>query len=52
LYDEYVGSEKMSGVDRVYSPREIKQVVHEERLETGIPYVKVEIETLNRKLKW
>ncbi|KAE9366041.1 malate dehydrogenase [Stipitochalara longipes BDJ] len=49
LYDRVVGCQKMKGVERIYFPGEIEQVTHEERLETGIPYVKAEIEALNRE---
>ncbi len=49
LYDKVVGCERMEGVERIYFPGEIEQVVHEEREKTGIPYVKEEIDALNRE---
>ncbi|KAE8385338.1 Malate/L-lactate dehydrogenase [Aspergillus alliaceus] len=49
LYRRVVGSEKMAGVDRIYYPGEIEQITHEERLETGIPFVQAEIDALNRE---
>ena len=49
LYDRVVGSEKMAGVERIYFPGEIEQLMHEERLKTGIPYVEAEIEALNKE---
>lgn len=47
LYQRVVGSDPMAGVDRIYYPGEIEQVTHEERLQTGIPYVQAEIDALN-----
>jgi LDH2 family malate/lactate/ureidoglycolate dehydrogenase len=49
LYDRVTGCERMKGVERIFFPGEIEQVVHEERLKTGIPYVQAEIEALNRE---
>jgi LDH2 family malate/lactate/ureidoglycolate dehydrogenase len=49
LYTRVVGSEKMAGIERIYYPGEIEQLVHEERLKTGIPYVEAEIEALNKE---
>jgi LDH2 family malate/lactate/ureidoglycolate dehydrogenase len=49
LYRRVVDSEKMAGVDRIYYPGEIEQLMQEERLKTGIPYVEAEIEALNRE---
>ena len=49
LYERVVGSDKMAGVERIYFPGEIEQLVHEERLRTGIPYVEAEIEALNKE---
>lgn len=49
LYERVVGSEKMNGVDRIYFPGEMEIARREERLEKGIPYVKAEIETLNKE---
>ena len=47
LYQRCVGSEKMSGVDRVFFPGEIEQIMEAERREQGIPYVQAEIDALN-----
>jgi LDH2 family malate/lactate/ureidoglycolate dehydrogenase len=49
LYTRVVGSEKMAETERIYYPGEIEQLVHEERLITGIPYVEAEIEALNKE---
>jgi len=49
LYQRVVGSEKMHGVDRVYFPGEIEQIREEERTRDGIPYVRDEIEALNKE---
>lgn len=49
LYQQVVGSDKMAGVDRIYYPGEIEQITHEERLKTGIPYVRGEIDALNKE---
>jgi LDH2 family malate/lactate/ureidoglycolate dehydrogenase len=49
LYDRVVGSAKMTGVERIYFPGEIEQLISEERQRTGIPYVEAEIEALNRE---
>lgn len=49
LYHRVVGSEKMAGVDRVYFPGEIEIARQEERLKSGIPYAKAEIEALNQE---
>ncbi|ETS74350.1 hypothetical protein PFICI_14216 [Pestalotiopsis fici W106-1] len=51
LYDRVVGSEKATGVDRIYFPGEIEQLSERERLKTGIPYVKAEIDALNAEAK-
>ncbi|KAK5132039.1 hypothetical protein LTR08_000376 [Meristemomyces frigidus] len=47
LYKRVVGSEAMAGVDRIFMPGEIEQLVEERRRETGIPYVQAEIDALN-----
>ena len=49
LYQRVVGSEKMAGIDRIYYPGEIEQITREDRLRTGIPYVKAEIDALNKE---
>lgn len=49
LYDRVTGSERMAGVDRIYFPGEIEILRQEERLKSGIPYAKAEIEALNKE---
>lgn len=49
LYDRVVGSEKMAGVDRIYFPGEVELERRKERLQSGIPYAKEEIEVLNKE---
>ncbi|BDD60808.1 hypothetical protein MPDQ_007190 [Monascus purpureus] len=49
LYQRVVGSERMAGVERIYYPGEIEQMIHEKRLQTGIPYVQAEIDALNNE---
>lgn len=49
LYERVVGSEKMADVDRIYFPGEIEILQREERLRSGIPYARSEIETLNKE---
>lgn len=51
LYQRVVGSDKAAGVDRIYFPGEIEQLVQEEREQTGIPYVQAEIDALNEEAK-
>ncbi|THW21555.1 Malate/L-lactate dehydrogenase [Aureobasidium pullulans] len=51
LYQRVVGSHKMAGVDRIYMPGELEQLVHEERSRSGIPYVEAEIEALNEEAR-
>lgn len=47
LYQRVVGSDPMVGVDRIYYPGEIEHITHQERLQTGIPYVQAEVDALN-----
>lgn len=49
LYDRVTGSEKMAGVDRIYFPGEMEIVRQNERLKSGIPYARAEIEVLNKE---
>ncbi|OJJ04290.1 hypothetical protein ASPVEDRAFT_135222 [Aspergillus versicolor CBS 583.65] len=51
LYQRVVGSDKMEGVDRIYYPGEIEQIMREKRLEEGIPFTEVEIENLNKEAR-
>jgi LDH2 family malate/lactate/ureidoglycolate dehydrogenase len=47
LYSSVVESERMDGVDKIYFPGEIEQMVQEEREKTGIPFDEAEITALN-----
>ena len=47
LHQRVVGSEKMAGVDRIYFPGELEQIMQERRTKEGIPLVQAEIEALN-----
>lgn len=49
LYERVVGSERMAGVDRIYFPGEVEMVRREERLRSGIPYARAEVEVLNKE---
>lgn len=49
LYRRVVGSDRMDGVDRIYFPGEIEQLLKEQRLESGIPLVQAEVEALNKE---
>lgn len=49
LYERVTGSEKMAGVERIYFPGEIEIARQNERLKSGIPYAKAEIEVLNKE---
>jgi LDH2 family malate/lactate/ureidoglycolate dehydrogenase len=49
LYQRVVGSDKMSGVDRIYFPGEIEDLNKEKRLRDGIPLVEAEVQALNKE---
>lgn len=49
LYERVVGAEKAAGVDRIYFPGEVEQVVQREREEMGIPLVRAEVDALNEE---
>lgn len=49
LYQRCVGCEKMAGVDRIFFPGEIEQIMEETRRAEGIPYVEAEIQALNNE---
>jgi LDH2 family malate/lactate/ureidoglycolate dehydrogenase len=49
LYRRVVDSDRMDGIDRIYFPGEIEQLMKERRLEGGIPLVKAEVEALNKE---
>lgn len=51
LYERVVGSERMAGVDRIYFPGELEIERREERLKSGIPYAKEEIELLDKEAR-
>jgi LDH2 family malate/lactate/ureidoglycolate dehydrogenase len=49
LYQRVVGSERMTGTDRIYFPGEIEDLNKEKRLKDGIPLVAAEIQALNKE---
>ncbi|KAF2660128.1 malate/L-lactate dehydrogenase-like protein [Lophiostoma macrostomum CBS 122681] len=49
LYDRVRGSDRMEGIDRIYFPGEIEQLMKEQRLRDGIPLVEAELEALNKE---
>ena len=49
LYQRVVGSERMTGTDRIYFPGEIEDLNKEKRLKDGIPLVEAEVEALNKE---
>lgn len=49
LYHRVINSDKMAGVDRIYFPGEIEQIMQEERTREGISYVQAEIKALNEE---
>jgi LDH2 family malate/lactate/ureidoglycolate dehydrogenase len=49
LYTRVVQSDKMAGLDRIYFPGEIEQLMQEDRSRNGIPYVNAEITALNKQ---
>ncbi|KAI2614842.1 putative malate/L-lactate dehydrogenase [Hypoxylon sp. NC1633] len=51
LYQRITSSEKAAGVDRIYFPGEIEQLIQEEREKSGIPLVQAEIDALNEEAK-
>ncbi|KAG6047779.1 hypothetical protein E4U39_000140 [Claviceps sp. Clav50 group G5] len=51
LYERVVGAAKAPGVDRIYFPGEMEQLIEEERIRTGIPLVEAEIEALNAEAR-
>ncbi|KAF4551059.1 Hypothetical protein D9617_14g075150 [Elsinoe fawcettii] len=51
LYQKVVGSDKMSGVDRIYFPGELEQLTQKKREESGIPFVEAEINSLNEEAR-
>jgi LDH2 family malate/lactate/ureidoglycolate dehydrogenase len=49
LYDRVRSSDRMPGVDRIYFPGELEQLMKERRLQDGIPLVEAEVEALNKE---
>ena len=49
LYQRVTSCDRMAGVDRIYFPGEIEQLTEKERMKTGIPYAKSEIDALNEE---
>jgi LDH2 family malate/lactate/ureidoglycolate dehydrogenase len=51
LYQYVVGSYKMAGVDRIYMPGKLEQLIQEERVRSVFLYVEAVIEALNEEAK-
>lgn len=51
LYQRVVGSDKAAGVERIYYPGELEQLMQEEREKTGIPLVQAEVDALNEEAR-
>jgi LDH2 family malate/lactate/ureidoglycolate dehydrogenase len=49
LYKRVTESEKAAGVDRIYFPGEIEQVMEERRISEGIPLAEAEFASLNKE---
>jgi LDH2 family malate/lactate/ureidoglycolate dehydrogenase len=49
LYDRVRNSDRAAGVDRIYFPGEIEQLIEEERLKNGIPLVQAEVDALDKE---
>ncbi|KAI9763634.1 MAG: hypothetical protein M1840_000348 [Geoglossum simile] len=49
LYQRIVGSARREGVERIWYPGEIELAVKEEREKGGIPFVREELDALNRE---
>ena len=49
LYQRVIGSDRMTGTDRIYFPGEIEDLNKEKRLRDGIPLVAAEVEALNKE---
>ncbi|KAI1334243.1 Malate/L-lactate dehydrogenase [Xylariaceae sp. FL0016] len=47
LHQRVTGSDKAAGVERIYFPGEIEQLLQEERQQQGIPFVRAEVDALN-----
>jgi len=47
LYQRVIGSDRMSGTDRIYFPGEMEDLEKEKRLRDGIPLVAAEVQALN-----
>lgn len=51
LYDRVTKSERAAGVERIYFPGEIEQLVQAERAKDGIPLAQSEIDALNEEAR-
>ena len=51
LYERVTGSEKASGVERIYFPGELERLEQEKRELTGIPLVQAEVDALNEEAR-
>ena len=49
LYDRVTGSDRMPGINRIYFPGELEQLMQEQRLQNGIPLVRAELEALDEE---
>lgn len=49
LYQRVVNSDKMVGVDHIYTLEELEQLTQEERTQSGIPCIEAEIQALNEE---
>ncbi|KAL1598204.1 hypothetical protein SLS59_006887 [Nothophoma quercina] len=49
LYQRVIGSDRMTGTDRIYFPGEIEDLNKEKRMRDGIPLVAAEVEALNKE---
>lgn len=49
LYNRVRNSDRMAGIDQIYFPGELEQIMKEQRLKNGIPLVPAEVEALNKE---
>ncbi|KAF2715631.1 Malate/L-lactate dehydrogenase [Pleomassaria siparia CBS 279.74] len=49
LYKRVVSSDRMSGIDQIFFPGEMEQLMQESRLKDGIPLVEAEVMALNEE---
>jgi LDH2 family malate/lactate/ureidoglycolate dehydrogenase len=51
LFKRVKNSDRMAGVDEIYFPGELEQIMKEQRLRSGIPLVPAEVEALNHEAR-